>query len=364
MKAREYTLKKEDIFRALYFIINKFIADTMHHQGTSSKRDLIGGFIDRWLNKAAEHLVFNKLLENKDYRVISDYFLYDNKSKKNAPDILGLVDSNGEFLVAFTHYNKEKWEQVNGMPFIEVKVLRSDQNMLTINKTQYYDDHYYAFVQSNLDPDYLLSAFNTELFDDEYLEQMKIPSELVKDDSDNNLLAMTKLSPKNDYGSIELLGIYKGIDVKKYGTIFKKKETVHYVISAEAVKTACRSNIEKPIEIRNGLYKYKYNGIKYLGFLIKKERKTELIKTFKSSCYLQSKGPIQINEFMLPAGITKIKFREFQRTSKWEELVCGKSIFNADSIKSHASKPIDRTDEIIKRFDEIVKNKRRFNETL
>ena len=60
MKSIEIT--KEDLYPLLYFIVEMYQAETSHRQGTSSKSDFIGGFIDRWINKLPENLIFNKLI--------------------------------------------------------------------------------------------------------------------------------------------------------------------------------------------------------------------------------------------------------------------------------------------------------------
>ena len=89
-KYTKVEITKDDLRKIVYFILMKFRGDPVHLQGTSAKRDLIGGYIERWFNKVAETIIFDKLLEKKNYDVVSDYFIYANDSEKNAPDILGL----------------------------------------------------------------------------------------------------------------------------------------------------------------------------------------------------------------------------------------------------------------------------------
>ena len=71
----------QDLKMITYFIFMKYKYDTSHRQGTSSKSDLIGGFMDRWVNRISEFVIFNNFLKGKGYRIASDYFLYDNKTK-------------------------------------------------------------------------------------------------------------------------------------------------------------------------------------------------------------------------------------------------------------------------------------------
>ena len=109
----------------------KFRGDPLHMQGTSAKRDLIGGYIERWFNKIAETVIFDDLLKGKNYQVVSDYYLYGNDSDKNAPDILGLKTSSGKN-IPFSRYNNGTWTPVEGMPKVEVKVVRQDQALLLL----------------------------------------------------------------------------------------------------------------------------------------------------------------------------------------------------------------------------------------
>ena len=51
---------------------------------------MIGGFFDRWFNRAPEFLIFGELLKGQKYDVVIDNFLYGQDTKKNAPDIIGL----------------------------------------------------------------------------------------------------------------------------------------------------------------------------------------------------------------------------------------------------------------------------------
>lgn len=141
----------------------KYSSDSLHMQGTSSKRDLVGGFIERWLNKLAETAVFDNLLQDKPYKAIPDYFIYNNESEKNAPDILGIKDNKKT--IPFVQYNDGRWETVDDSPRVEVKALRKDQYLLGIRQPQMIDD-YYVFVESDLSPDYLTMIFEDEVFNE------------------------------------------------------------------------------------------------------------------------------------------------------------------------------------------------------
>jgi len=120
---REIT--KEELVRTIYFILMKYGSDSLHMQGTSSKRDLVGGFIERWLNKLAETAVFDNLLQDKPYKAVPDYFLYNNESEKNAPDILGIKDMENFSTARSVKDRKVETKEFNSrgniLGFLEIK---------------------------------------------------------------------------------------------------------------------------------------------------------------------------------------------------------------------------------------------------
>ena len=175
-------LSKNDLLKAVYFILCKFKLDDLHLQGTSYKSDLIGGYIDRWINRIYEYAIFNKLLENKGYKVVADYFLYANDSEKNAPDILGLVDENNEPLAIFSRYVNGTWISEEGMPYIEVKAYRKNQKFVSVKESQMHDDHYYAFVETDILGDYLSILFEDKLFDDQIFNSLIMNPLFIKND--------------------------------------------------------------------------------------------------------------------------------------------------------------------------------------
>ena len=133
-------ITKEELIRTIYFILMKYGSDSLHLQGTSSKRDLVGGFIERWLNKLAETAVFDALFKDKPYEAVPDYFLYNNESEKNAPDIIGIRDKTKT--IPFVQYNDGRWETIGNHPRIEVKALRKGQYLMGIRQPQMIDDFY------------------------------------------------------------------------------------------------------------------------------------------------------------------------------------------------------------------------------
>ena len=78
-------ITKDELLKIIYFILMKYESDPLHMQGTSSKRDLLGGFIERWMNKLAETAVFDHLLNDSPYEAVSDYLMYLIKTKVQKP---------------------------------------------------------------------------------------------------------------------------------------------------------------------------------------------------------------------------------------------------------------------------------------
>lgn len=348
MKYPLVKITKEDLKRIIYFILMKFRTDPLHMQGTSSKRDFLGGYIERWFNKAAETLIFDELLKDKNYNVVSDYFLYGNDSDKNAPDVLGLK-TNDKKIIPFVQYNNGTWEQCGSMPRIEVKVIRKDQALLGIREPQMIDD-YYVFVESNLEEDYLNVIFEDNIFNKKYLEELKNSSEFVKSDSDNQLIPHSLMSKNAEIGTMRLLGIYKKSEIRD-----------KFVMCASGVKPyyfGCTTDdfhkklddkpvIEK-IKIENGLCLYNYDNEVYLPFLVDCacDSIDVLIKN-KGSFYFEAKENMTLCGNVIKPGYIKVEFKKFDRTSKWDENIALKSFIE--------DKGCDSTDELVAMFDKIVK---------
>src|SRR5699024_3906381 len=178
---REITITRDDLLPLMYFIVSIYQQGKTHRQGISAKSDLIGGYIDRWINKLPENIIFNKILcADKNYKVINDYFIYGTelKSDKNAPDILGLKTKNG--IIKFAEFEDNTWNNCGGMPHIEVKTSKTNQKLVAVRETQLYDSNYYVFVESNFANDYLLSFFVEDYFNDEVLKSINMDTSFIK----------------------------------------------------------------------------------------------------------------------------------------------------------------------------------------
>lgn len=339
MKYPEIEITKDDLIKIIYFILMKFKGDPLHRQGTSAKRDLIGGYIERWVNKIAETIVFDNLLKEKEYKVVSDYFIYANDSDKNAPDILGLMDIKNR-IIPFVKYNNGTWVNVRGMPKVEVKVVRKDQALVSVREPQMTDD-YYVFIESDLEGDYLATLFEDFVFDDNYLKKLEMNSIFIERDENLQIIPHTKLLKPKKIGTMRLIGIYTKEEFRNNSTLCKSGVNPYYFGGAEN-KSPARPNLKEKISLsKDGRFVYKRNDNEYicLPFAVENKHgaKITILKKNKSSLYIHSTEDIQINGINLKKGNTVIYLNKFERSSKWDENVALKYVlekFGADSTKS------------------------------
>jgi hypothetical protein len=322
----------------------KYSADSLHIQGTSSKRDLIGGFIERWLNKLAETSVFDSLLENKTYKAIPDYFLYNNDSDKNAPDILGLKTQKG--IIPFVEYNNGRWDSIKNYPRIEVKALRKDQYLLGVRDTQMIDD-FYVFVESDLSPDYLTSIFDDSVFDKKILNEIICDPVFIRSDINKSIISHLHPTKAQSVGSFRLIGIYTKSQLQLNTTMCLDGVNPWYLKSVTNVERVTSQNSDSVISVASRKFIYNYNNQLYLPMCIEGDtRSTRIVKTNKGSCYLHSDSRLIIDGTILNPGYIKITFNEFQRSSGWNENLATKNFFEKMTQ--------DSTAQLIQKFDEIV----------
>ena len=326
----------------------KFKGDSLHRQGTSSKRDLIGGYIERWFNKAAETIIFNQLLENKKYRVISDYFIYNNESEKNAPDILGLKKDNE--IIPFSLYDNGSWARAGDMPKIEVKVVRKDQMLLGVREPQMHDD-YYAFIESDLEGDYLTAIFEDSVFDDKYFMDLKMSEKFIKKDTNNQIIPQEKVKKTNRIGSMRLIGIYKKDELKKHSTLCGKKISPYYFGGAEN-KESRSPNCNEELKLddrKRFVYRFDDSYIA-LPISIENPNNTPIMikKKNKGSVYIHASSGLNINGVDVGKGDIVINYKRFDRSSNWEENIVSKHI-----LELYGN---DATKDLISLFDEIATN--------
>lgn len=224
MNKENKKIYKEDIIERVYFI-TKMIQNqkgTTMSGALTSKSDSMGGIFDRFINTISDSLVFEKIIlpkikTNKKVSVINDYFYY-KPTKANAgiaPDLFGLNINGKE--IAFTEFFN-KWEDVHGMPQIEVKTFKAKDQMITLRDQKYKE--YLIFVDLDLRIDYLVPFLDSNILNDKLVSKMKMNRELfIKEDKKSQIDEVTPINYSLDeIGNIELLSITSAEDFKKQAT--------------------------------------------------------------------------------------------------------------------------------------------------
>lgn len=346
-------IKIKDLLKLLYFIISKFEQDSSHRQGTSSKDDLIGGFIDRWINKLPESLIFNNLLfANKNYSVIPDYFIYNKNLAKNAPDVLGLKCRNGK-IIKFAEFIDNTWIAAEGMPYLEVKTNKKNQRLFGVRNSQLKREHYYIIVESDIKPNYLKSVFASNLFEENNLKSILMDNNFIKKDPANTIKQPSKIYPfdiDEQIGTLKVVNIIKGKDLLLLGNRCKEKEGIYYIKDIKEKDRITNPNSdEKFIKYffyneDNGLFEKTFNGKQIVRIKAKNAENIKIRKINKGSIYIETEGKCAIYDIPLKSGRKyKIEISLFDRSSSWVEHIAYK-----DSDCN-----IDRTEELISLFDDI-----------
>ncbi len=332
--------KRKHLKELCYWIVIKFKEDSFHQQ-FGHRRDLLGGFIDRWINKAPEFLIFDKLLENKKYSVVPDYYLYKSPKQKNSPDILGLKSDR---IIRFTYYENGMWKQVEDMPSIEVKTFRKSQKLITIPLSQFEKGKYYVIVESHITEDYLLSLFNDDFFDEDLLNKITMDDVFVEADENNDLILPKALNKTDDLGYYELLGIYKGKFLLHLSQIVEPGVEFRYLKNIQSTnfkRTNCRKKLS------SGLYVPKLDGIFVPISLEVIGSDVYLLNEYKSYLGILVEDKVIVNSVELNKGYHKLIYGRFSKTSEKKELVLSKGsllMFDEDS-----------TEDLISIFDDIFK---------
>ena len=113
--------------------------------------------------------------------------------------------------------------------------------MITIPKSQFDENKYYAIIISNLKDDYLLNLFDDEFFSERNYNMMKINENFIKSDENNMIIKPVELKKPNDIGYFELIGIYKGKNIEKISILTQNNP--RYLKSIEKKKNQKRKKI-------------------------------------------------------------------------------------------------------------------------
>jgi|TARA_Y100000310_G_C20687177_1_gene819832 hypothetical protein len=344
----EVKFEEKDLKRLIYWIVCKFKEDEFHHQAASAKSDLIGGFFDRWFNRAPEFLIFRELLKDRGYDVAIDNFLYGQDTKKNAPDVIGL-EKNDEIIVKFTVYQDGDWKKIDNMPLIEVKTFRKTQSLSAVGHTQMDSNNYYVFVESNVRDDYLITLFKESVFSKEIFESLKEYKEFIESDKNNQIIPLPQLKIEENLGFFKLLGIFRGDIVQKYSILVgvdenSKPEKPRYFSSVEKIEPIAHQMDEN---FSDTLYK---EGIEYVPFYMKASNGSDIIivKKLKGYIVIKINGNADINGNHVNDGYYKVIFKKFDRSSKKKEYIGDKIVFANIAENSQ--------EELISKFDKLVKD--------
>ena len=350
---REIKITKNDALPLIYFIVSMFQKEYTHRQGTSSKSDLIGGYLDRWINKIPEDLIFSKLLlKNKSYSVINDYFLYGSSSDKNAPDILGL--KYDDKIIPFTKYVNNTWVQLDGMPHIEIKTFRKNQKMVSIRDTQLKDDDFYILVESNLKQDYLIKLFNPDCFNDDIFKKLKMDDIFIENNKSNIITNVNQivLNDSTSLGTISIIRILKGKDFKQKAVLCNAKEDIYYLKDINEVEKITSPNCTEKFNDfftynnTTNMYFRSWNAKTMLPIYANESKYIKIVKVNKKSLYIETTGDCSIYNYNLKKYKKyKIEIELFERSSGWNEYI---------ALKNQFSEQVDVTEELMAQFEDII----------
>ena len=347
----------EDIRPLIYFIVSMFRKENTHRSGMSAQDNYIGAYIERWVNKIPENLLFNKgLLVNKEFKVINDYFIYGPKTDKNAPDILGLKSKSK--IIKFAIFNNTTWVLQSGMPYIEVKTFKENQKLVCVREAQLKDENYYVFVESNFEPDYLISMFEDTFFDDKYLNTLKMDESFILSNEDDLITQVEPLknSINDPIGTIDLITVIKGKDFRARTKKCEEKENVCYIKKIEERNNVIRPNYSGlfgdlfPRQGTTDTYGYNSNWNKkqIIPIVCSNANKIMVKKVNKNSIIVETTGECFIYDRKLEANkIYSIEIAEFERSAGVPEYVGLKNQFVGNS---------GTTDELVNKLDELYKN--------
>ena len=231
-------INSKDVLKSIYFILS--IAQNQKgnamHGALTSKGDLIGGIFDRWINIVPEDIIFNKILlplisQEKNVKLISDFYHYDPKNAGIAPDVIGLKINDKT--VPFAIFD-DTWVAVENMPQIEVKTFKTPQKMISL-RDQGYANKYLIMTETNLRLDYLLPFFDMTIFPKEIHDMLSMDDTIfIKSDKEGLLKHVPQIDfSKKELGFVNLLKITNADEFMKIATFCEAHVSVQYIKSIE-----------------------------------------------------------------------------------------------------------------------------------
>lgn len=349
--------KLKDFKKNTYWTICKFMNDDYTIESASSKRSLIGDFIDRWTNKAPEALIFNELLKEYNCQVVNDTFIYSSSKAKNAPDILGVINEDGK-IFPFSKFNNECWESYDNNPIIEIKTFRKSQKLVTIPESQFDDESYFVIVESDFPKDYILSLFDKDFFNEDNIVYMDYYEEFIISDENNVLSTPSKLISQfenadddNVVGKYTLIGIFKGKDLNDYGKIVKKGENPFYFsgIGKAATRKNKKLDINPPKPLTSGKFYYRDDENNLPCFIkIHNGSNVFVTREIDSAVDIKVDGSVEIDNQELYSGKYRLLFNKFPKGGDHEEFITTKSCLRLNK------KELSSLDELLSKIEDII----------
>lgn len=318
MVSNTFDITAEDLETFLYWTSQKYRVDSYHRNSSSGKSDLVGAFYDRWMSRLSEFVIFQNLLEDRDYDPVIDFYLYDQDSEKNAPDILGLRSKDD--LVKFCEYESGSWTMKEDKPFIEVKEFKSSQNLITIPEPEFRKTDYFVITVSDMNRSYLINFLKEETFSESVYENLQMDDSFLKDkEGIIDLKSPSEIQFNQDLGDIELLAVLENERLKEISRRFGDQENamrIDFVESTESIYTGPYTKTVEE-EIQEG---YNYNNLRnnddrVVPFHISKKEDGDIYIKSKSgsSMYIESSCRFEINGKEKEEGLYKIKWTVFER---------------------------------------------------
>lgn len=303
----------------LYWISQKYREDSYHRNSSSGKDDMLGAFYDRWTSRLSEYVIFEELLENKEYSPIIDFYLYDQETEKDAPDVLGL--KNGDEVTKFCEFSGGQWNMIDDRPFIEVKEFKTNQNLVTIPENEFRKTDYFVLTVSHINKSYLINFMREDLFSDGVYERLEMSEEFLQDkEGIIPLKSPNETDLDQDLGEIELLAVLKNQKLKDLCKRLGDSEDVahiHEIEKKEKIATwhPAIEEVEQELVEGENQVKPKNCDIEVLPFHISKESIGDISveAKSKSSMYIKSDCRFRLNGRMLESGVYKLNWRDFER---------------------------------------------------
>lgn len=342
MVSNTFDITAEDLETFLYWTSQKYRVDSYHRNSSSGKSDLIGGFYDRWMSRLSEYVVFQNLLKNKDYNPVIDFYLYDQDTEKDAPDILGLRSEDE--LVKFCEYENGSWTMKEDKPFIEVKEFKSSQNLITIPEPEFEKTDYFVITVSDMNKSYLINFMKEGVFSESVYNNLQMDDSFLKDkEGIIDLKPPSDIEFDQDLGSIELLAVLENKKLKQISRRFGDQEDAMRIDSVEPVDKVREGYHTKAVEeeLQEGYNdnKLRKNDNRVVPFHISKKSEGDIYIKSKSgsSMYIEADCRFEINGEDKEKGIHKIQWKVFERGGN-SELIMHMSDLRNRSVEDNQEK--------------------------